>query len=836
MRLEKGMIKDVKLGREEVVGLKLNGTYLFETTGPSYWNKYTIKIPRGAYLIATVVDKDMVTINSEGIRLPSRNENGYALYVDWGTGTPVQYDSATRYAQRTYNTSGISTPYVTLTIKTTGELDLSYTGSNALTGEYVTDIASVRTDYMTGASLFYDYSKITTIREPVLERLNTSVFPSMSAMFMGCSSMEKLNLASFRTDNVTDMYCMFSGCSSLISLDVSHFCTDNVTNMTGVFGNCQSLTKLDLSKWNTDNATKMGAMFSRCKLLTELNLSKFRTSNVKYMNGMFEECSSLIELDLSNFDTSKIIHSGQYDPEVGGYAVGDGLDGMFSNCTSLRILNLANCSKDTVRDMITSKNFPTGLVNGQLRTIYCKEEASNGLNSIVPYGWTFSSEIPEVPVEPEIPLYEPYQFKEKYITEVVTMVNESHDDLSSMFEGCYALVSVNTPDWDTSNVTNMNSMFYCCSSLTELDLSNFNTSKVIDMGYMFGYCESLPSIDVSNFNTDKVANMGYMFRDCSSLTSLDLNNFNVANVTNMQGMFINCSSLTTLDLSNFNNQATNVWSMFENCTSLEELDLRNFSISSSALAINMFKNCTSLHALHLENCDTTTINKIINSSGFPTGEIEGETRIIYCSKDNAADLVEPEGWIFSFRLEEEPEVPVDPPEPEIPLYDPGQFKDDTTLTEVVTMVDSSYTDLSYMFLGCTNLTSVNVQDWDISNVIAMHCMFQKCESLIELDLSSWDTSRVQNMFCMFSNCTSLEVLDLRNFDTCQVVNINSMFNKCTSLRAVHLDNCDYNTLCAIFRVLPTNTIEGVTKYVYCSQGASEEIEEPPTSWNFWYTS
>ena len=172
----------------------------------------------------------------------------------------------------------------------------------------------------------------------------------------------------------------------------------------------------------------------------------------------------------------------------------------------------------------------------------------------------------------------------------------------------------------------------------------------------------------------------------------------------------------------------------------------------------------------------------------------------------------------------------------IPLYKPREFKDNNGITKVRTMVNETHTDLSYMFLGCTNLTSVNVQDWDISNVIAMHCMFQKCESLIELDLSSWDTSRVQNMFCMFSNCTSLEVLDLRNFDTCQVVNINSMFNKCTALRAVHLDNCDYNTLCAIFRVLPTNTIEGVTKYVYCSQGASEEIEEPPASWTFWYTS
>ena len=832
MRLEKGMIKDVKLGREEVVGLKLNGTYLFETTGPSYWNKYTIQIPRGKYLIATISDKDT----------SSRNENNYVLYVDWGTGTPVQYESGTNFAQKTYNTSGISTPYVTYTIKTTGELQL-YTNSNDLSGEYVTDIASVRTDFKTGAHLFSNYSRITTIREPVLERLNTKAFTSMSSMFYDCSSMEKLNLASFDTSNVTDMYCMFHGCQSLTSLDVSHFNTDNVTNMSGMFSDCKLITLLEVSEWNTDNATHMGALFGNCESLTSLDLSKWNTNNVKYMNGMFSGCSNLTELNLNNFDTSKIIHTGQFDPDVGGYAVGDGLDDMLENCTALRILNLANCSKDTVNDIITSKNFPTGLVDGQLRVIYCKEEASDGLT--VPYGWTFSSEIPEVPEEPVIPLYEVGQFKEKYITDVVTIVNESHDDLSEMFLGCTDLVSVNTEDWNTSNVTNMSQMFFCCYDLPQLNLSNFNTSNVTDMYCMFSYCYKLNPLDLSSFNTSKVTDMESMFRECESLTSLDLSNFNTSNVT---------------DMSN----------MFDGCTLLEELDIRNFDMSkvtSSYSRTSMFANCNSLRILHLDNCSVDTISKIITSSNFPTGTINGENRIIYCTKEaNNLDL--PEGWEFNF-IDGEPDVPVDPPTPsepeepeEIPLYEKGQFRDNTTIETVETMVNSSHTSLSYMFYGCTKLVSVNTEDWDTSNVTNMNCMFDYCQSLTSLDLSNfntsnlttmqnmfyyctsltsidlskWDTSNVTNMANMFYNCNKLTELNLSSFDTSKVTNMGSMFYNCISLRAVHLDNCDYNTLCAIFRVLPTNTIEGVTKYVYCSQGASEEIEEPPTSWNFWYTS
>ena len=34
-------------------------------------------------------------------------------------------------------------------------------------------------------------------------------------MFAGCSSLTKINLSNFNTNNVTDMECMFYGCSYL---------------------------------------------------------------------------------------------------------------------------------------------------------------------------------------------------------------------------------------------------------------------------------------------------------------------------------------------------------------------------------------------------------------------------------------------------------------------------------------------------------------------------------------------------------------------------------------------------------------------------------------------
>ena len=138
---------------------------------------------------------------------------------------------------------------------------------------------------------------------------------------------------------------------------------------------------------------------------------------------------------------------------------------------------------------------------------------------------------------------------------------------------CYEHTSkVVFKDFDTSAVTNMSSMFDLCNNLTTLDLSNFNTSAVTNMSYMFSNCGNLTTLDLSNFNTSAVTNMNYMFRLCSNLTTLDLSSFNTSAVTNMSSMFDNCSNLTTLDLSSFDTSAvTNMSSMFYGCSKLTSI-------------------------------------------------------------------------------------------------------------------------------------------------------------------------------------------------------------------------------------------------------------------------
>ena len=84
------------------------------------------------------------------------------------------------------------------------------------------------------------------------------------------------------------------------------------------------------------------------------------------------------------------------------------------------------------------------------------------------------------------------------------MTLRTSDGKNSLFEFMSDAVSIETGDFDTSNVTNMSYMFYECKALTSLDVSKFDTSKVTSMRDMFYGCQALTSLDVSSFDTSKV--------------------------------------------------------------------------------------------------------------------------------------------------------------------------------------------------------------------------------------------------------------------------------------------------------------------------------------------
>lgn len=114
-----------------------------------------------------------------------------------------------------------------------------------------------------------------------------------------------------------------------------------------------------------------------------------------------------------------------------------------------------------------------------------------------------------------------------------------------------------------------------------------------------------------------------------------------------------------------------------------------------------------------------------------------------------------------------------------------------SITGINYLNTSEVTNMSWMFVGCSKLTSLDVSHFNTSKVISMYCMFESCSKLTSLDLSNFNTSQVKNMCGMFSECSSLTSLDLSQFNTSEVTEMWSMFMRCNSLTT--LDLSTFNT-------------------------------------------
>ena len=124
---------------------------------------------------------------------------------------------------------------------------------------------------------------------------------------------------------------------------------------------------------------------------------------------------------------------------------------------------------------------------------------------------------------------------------------------------------------------------------------------------------------------------------------------------------------------------------------------------------------------------------------------------------------------------------------------------------------SEVTDMQYMFYGCSSLISWNLSNLDTSKVSNMKFMFSSCSSLANIDLSHIDTSEVTNFQSTFANCISLTSLNLSNFDTSKVTYISNMFNGCKNLIYINLKNYNENKLYSkgftdVFSSIPNNIV------------------------------
>ena len=402
---------------------------------------------------------------------------------------------------------------------------------------------------------------------------------------------------------------------------------------------------------------------------------------------------------------------------------------------------------------------------------------------------------------------------------------EKVTDMSSMFDGCQKLSSLDLSKFNTEKVTNMSGMFYGCQKLSSLDLSKFNTEKVTDMRDMFAGCQKLSSLDLSKFNTEKVTNMSRMFYGCQKLSSLDLSKFNTEKVTNMSSMFEDCLELSSLDLSNFNTkEVKQMNNMFWGCSALTSLDLSNFNTANVMDMGNMFLNCSVLTSLDLSNFNTkevrymhsmfracSALTTIYASDEFVTIKVEiGSDMFSGCTKlkgfdssmiDHKKANCGTDGYFTpgcayaEYDLSSETLTfrykgvkPAEAYDLNVESNNPGWEAQKGNIKKVV--FDASFanarpTSCCRWFADCFYLTEIDgIENLNTQNVTDMRDMFVCCYALTSLDVSNFNTQNVEDMTDMFLGCRKLSSLDLSNFNTANVTGMSSMFSGCSTLQTI----------------------------------------------------
>ena len=100
---------------------------------------------------------------------------------------------------------------------------------------------------------------------------------------------------------------------------------------------------------------------------------------------------------------------------------------------------------------------------------------------------------------------------------------------------------------------------------------------------------------------------------------------------------------------------------------------------------------------------------------------------------------------------------------------PLLWADLSHLTSAIELSRRQEGDLQGLFVRCNKISSLDLNNLDISKNVAIDRMFHGCTSLQSLSIEGWDVSKVTSINNIFYYCTSLQSLDLSgwNLESCK---------------------------------------------------------------------
>ena len=475
--------------------------------------------------------------------------------------------------------------------------------------------------------------------------------------------------------------------SRLTEIDLSNFDTSNTWNMQNFFMGCESLATLDLTKMDTSSAENMMNLLYGCSALTSVDFSSFDTSKVLNMQGMLRGCSSLTTIDATPLETDNVQYMGS----------------MFYDCSSLT-------SVDTT-------------------------------------GWNTGSAT----------------------------------SMSSMFRNTYAMTEVKGIEtWDVSKVITFNAMFYMEKNTSvftgPLDLSSWNPASAVNMGHMFRNLDKLTEINVSGWEMPELNTIDCFLYDCGALTTLQMEGWDVPELESIYMMVASCINLLEVDLSTWTNvnSMKNLYAAFSNCKAVTSIKIPGWTVVAEAdeMASDYdgyyvdlycaFTQCTSL-------TDVDMSGWTVGGPGVGTNNDRyWDARGIF-QNTGKLETLDVSGWTIAEGT---------PSDFFQPVLETGYYKPQGAIWR--------YGGAATTGTHYPNWSAVNViaDNWDLNNV-ELNLSYLFSGRAIE-SLSGWtNIAGVADMSYMFNGCTRLTSVDLAG-EAAKLTNVSYMFRTCTALTTANL--------------------------------------------------
>ena len=330
----------------------------------------------------------------------------------------------------------------------------------------------------------------------------------------------------------------------------------------------------------------------------------------------------------------------------------------------------------------------------------------------------------------------------------------------------------------TFTPTTLSSFFAALSELeTITGLEYLNTANVTNMSSLFDHCQKLTSLDLSNFNTAKVTNMNKMFSNCSNLKTIYASDkFTTAAVTESKNMFLGCSSLSgdidwsdkavdktyaKIDGGYFRDKAydNRPWVKYADGTLTFRCGYKK-TLGENEYELNSGKK------LPKWNTHIIKTSKVVFEASFANARPTS----CYAWFQNFGNLKQIEG-IENLNTENVKD-----------MSDMFYSCNDLISLDVTHFNTENVTSMSDMFHGCSGLISLDVTHFNTENVTSMSGMFDSCKGLISLYVTNFNTANVKDMSYMFFGCNKLkEIYVSDKFVTDDVISSAYMFMGCISL-------------------------------------------------------